>query len=200
MDLRSVKRAILLESDRQKKNQKRSITCLNLSGWCMKTAVCIAMLLQYDFTAAAEWLACKNRRGKKVAANISLASLKSEVTKYFLEQPFAELVHWTDLATTPLPRNILATAVQWSEAERLKRHVRKANIDCGAPVPSCELIRCYNGQVAEHELAPLLPLVPPLVRPMGKFWCSKWRQRHGARIGFLRATEPVGLEEKREQA
>ena len=59
------------------------------------------MLLQYDFTAAAEWLACKNRRGKKVAANISLASLKSEVTKYFLQQPFGELVHWTDLATTP---------------------------------------------------------------------------------------------------
>ena len=200
MDLRSVKSAILLESDRQKKKQKRSITCLNLSAWCMKTAVCNAMLLQYDFTAAAEWLACTNRRGKKVASNISLASLKSEVTKYFLEQPFGELVHWTDLATTPLPRNILATAVQWSEAERLKRHVRKANVDCGAPVPSCELIRCYNGQVAEHELAPLLPLVPPLVRPMGKFWCSKWRQRHGSRIGFLRATEPVGLEEKREQA
>ena len=134
----------------------------------MKSAVCIAMLLQYDFTAAAEWLACENRRGKNVAANISLASLKSEVTKYFLQQPFGELVHWTDLATTPLPRNILATAVQWSEAERLKRYVRKANLDCGAPVPSCELIRCYNGQVAEHELAPLSPLVSPVVRPMGK--------------------------------
>ena len=200
MDLPSVKRAILLESDREKKKRKRSITCLGLSAWCMKTAVCIAMLLQYDFTAAAEWLACKDRRGKKVDVNISLASLKTEVTKYFLEQPFGELVHWTDLATTPLPRNILQTAVQWSQAERLKRHVRKANVDYGAPVPSSELIRCYNGQVAEHELAPLLPQVPPLVRPMGKFWCSRWRRRHGARIGFLRATEPVGLEEKREQA
>ena len=166
----------------------------------MKSAVCIAMLLQYDFTAAAEWLACKSRRGKKVAANISLASLKSEVTKYFLQQPFGELVHCTDLATTPLPRNILATAVQWSEAERLKRYVRKANLDCGAPVPSCELIRCYNGQVVEHELAPLSPLVSPVVRPMGKSWCSEWRQRHGARIVFFRATEPMGLEEKREQA
>ena len=134
----------------------------------MKSAVCIAMLLQYDFTAAAEWLACKSRRGKKVAANISLASLKSEVTKYFLEQPFGELVHWTDLATTPLPRNSLAPAVQWSEAERLKRYVRKVNLDCGAPVPSCELTRCDNGQVAEYELAPLSPLVSPVVRPMGK--------------------------------
>ena len=101
----------------------------------MKSAVCIAVLLQYDFTAAAECLACKNRRGKKVAANISLASLKSEVTKCFLEQPFGELVHWTDLATTPLPRNVLAIAVQWSEAERLKRHVRKANLNCGTLVP-----------------------------------------------------------------
>ena len=200
MDLRSVKRAIALESDRLKKRQKRSISCLDLSAWCMKTAVCIAILLQYDFAAAAEWLACKNRRGKQVAPDVPLASLKSEVTKYFLELPFGELVHWTDLATTPLQRNILATAVQWSEAERLKRHVRNCNLECGAPVPSCELIRCYNDRVAEHELAPLLPIVSPLVRPMGKFWCSKWRKRHGARIGFLRATEPVGPEEKREQA
>jgi len=121
MDLRSVKRAIALESDRLKKRRRRSISCLDLSAWCMKTAVCIAILLQYD-------------------------------------------------------------------------------LDCGAPVPSCELIRCYNGQVVEHELAPLSPLVSPVVRPMGKSWCSEWRQRHGARIVFFRATEPMGLEEKREQA
>ena len=82
MDLRSIKRAIALESDRLKKRQKRSISCLDLSAWCMKTAVCIAMLLQYDFTAAAEWLACTSRRGKNVASNISLASLKSEVTSF----------------------------------------------------------------------------------------------------------------------
>ena len=121
MDLRSVKRAIALESDRLKKRRRRSISCLDLSAWCMKAAGCIAILLQYD-------------------------------------------------------------------------------LDCGAPVPSCELIRCYNGQVAEHELAPLSPLVSPVVRPMGKSWCSKWRQRHGARIVFFRATEPMGLEEKSEQA
>ena len=49
MDLRSIKRAIALESDRLKKRHKRSVSCLDLSAWCMKTAVCIAILLQDDF-------------------------------------------------------------------------------------------------------------------------------------------------------
>ena len=39
----------------------------NLSQWTLQTALLIALALNYDFTAAAEWLVQKKRRGTQLA-------------------------------------------------------------------------------------------------------------------------------------
>ena len=200
MDLPLIKRLIRLERDRQKKEKRRQISLLATSEWCIKTALCIAVVLQGDFTAAAEWLASPHRRGKQLDDSSDHETIKAELKKLLDEVPPSEVSIWTDPVSSPLPRSCLETALKWSQGYKLKEHVRRANVDYGAPVRSARLIEHYNAKLNEDGLESLLPQVAPVENWNGRAWCKRWRIRHGASVGCLRTREPVPLSEKRAQA
>ena len=200
MDLPAIKRKIILESDRLKKEKRRRVSALDTSQWCINTALCIAVLLNRDFTAAADWLASSQRRGRQLDDGIDRETIKSELAKLLDEKPHFAVASWTDPASSPLPRTCLRTALKWSQEAKLKTHVRTANVEYGAPVRSARLIDEYNTKLDEGSLDGVLPVIPSVCTTWGRKWSEKWRRRHGASLGCLRTKEPVPLLEKRNQA
>ena len=83
MDLPSIERFIQLEGDRMKKEKRRKVSSIETSQWCIWTALCIAILLQYDFNAAAEWLVSPHRRGTQLDDSIDRETVKAELTRLF---------------------------------------------------------------------------------------------------------------------
>ena len=144
MDLPSIRRAIRLEKDREKKSKRRKVTALEVSQWCLTTALCIAVGMQGDFTAAADWLACPHRRGKPLDDTIDHETVKVELKKLYDAKAPHELAQWADPVASPLPRSCLKTALKWCYEYKLKQLVRSANVDAGAPVRSVRLVGHYN--------------------------------------------------------
>ena len=200
MDLPSIKRLIELERDRLKKVKRRKVSPLEVSHWCLTTALCIVASLEGDCTAAADWLASPHRRGKPFEESIDHETTKVELKKLYEAVPPGEVAQWADPLASPLPRSCLTTALQWSHEYKLKHHVRSANVDYGAPVRSVRLIEHYNAKLREDGMETHLPVVPSLESYRGRKWCERWRIRHGAKVGCLRTREPVSLDEKRTQA
>ena len=200
MDLPLIKQLIRRERDRQKKERGRKVSLLATSVWCIKTALCIAVMQQGDFTAAAEWLASPHRRGKQLDDSSDHETIKAELKKLLDEVPPSEVSIWTDPVSSPLPRSCLETALKWSQGYKLKEHVRRANVNCGAPVRSVRLVEHYNAQLNEDGLESRLPAVAPVDNSTPRTWCHRWRIRHGASVGCLRTREWVPLSEKRAQA
>ena len=200
MDLPSIKRKIVLERDRLKKEKRRKVSALNTSQWCINTALCIAVLQGLNFTAAADWLASPHRRGAQLDDGSDREYIKAELKKLLEEVSPSERTLWADPVSSPLPRSCVRTALKWSQGVKLKMNVRNVNVDYGAPVRSCRLIDLYNAKLPEDCLDSHLPPVGSIQTEKGRKWCFRWRMRHGASVGCLRTREPVPLLEKRNQA
>ena len=200
MDLPSIERLIQLEGDRMKKAKRRKVSSLETSQWSIWTALCIAILLQFDFNAAAEWLASPLRRGKQIDDSIDRDTVKAELKRLYDEVPPPEVTLWTNPLSSPLPPSCLQTALKWSQGFKLMMHARTANVEYGASVRSARLIEQYNAKLHEDALQSILPPVSSLQTYTGVKWCERWRNHHGASIGKLRVREPVPLFEKRNQA
>ena len=200
MDLPSIKRKLRLEADRSKKEKRRRLSALNTSQWCINTALCIAVSLGSDFSAAADWLASPHRRVAPHDDGSDREYIKAELRKLLDDLPPSVVSLWTDPSSSPLPRSCLRTAMKWSQGFKLKTHVRTANVEYGAPVRSARLIDAYNAKLHEDSLNAELHQVAPVETIKGRMWCYRWRQRHGGSIGCLRTKEPVSLVEKRNQA
>ena len=200
MDLPAIKRKISLEADRLKKEKRRRDSALDTSQWCITTALCIAVCLQRDFTAAADWLASPHRRGRQLDDGIDREHINAELHRLLDEMPPSAVHLWTDPASSPLQRSCLRTALKWSQEAKLKTHVRTANVEYGAPVRSARLIDEYNAKLHEDSLNRALAPVATVETTKGRQWSCRWRLRHGATIGCLRTKEPVPLLEKRNQA
>lgn len=200
MDLPSIKRLIVRERDREKKEKRRKISSMQTSQWCLQTALCIAAALQGDVTAAAEWLCSPHRRGRQLGDSIDHDAAKTELKNLYDATPADEMVLWPSVAVSPLPPSSVATALKWSQEYKLKVHVRKANVECGAPVRSVGLIEQYNATIVHDGLTTVVPQVESLEWSRGKQWCYRWRTRQGGASACLGTREPVPLEVKRQQA
>ena len=91
MDLPAVRRIIRRERDRLKKEKLRKVSPLQVSPWCLKTALCIVAATQGDFTAAVEWLYSPNRRGRPLEASIAQETTKVEPKKLYEAKAPAEV-------------------------------------------------------------------------------------------------------------
>ena len=96
-----------------KKRKQRSVNSLNLSQWCMQTAVCIALLLNSDFSAAADWLYCPIRRGKKLPPRTRFEEVRTAVEEYYTAMSPCQFAHLTSLQSPPLDASMLRTAHTW---------------------------------------------------------------------------------------
>ena len=159
-----------MEADRLKKEKRRRVSALDTSQWCINTALCIAVLLNRDFTAAADWLASSQRRGRQLDDGIDREHIKAELEKLLDEKPHFAVASWTDPASSPLPRTCLRTALKWSQEAKLKTHVRTANVEYGAPVRSARLIDVYNAKLHEDSLNSALALVASVETTKGRQW------------------------------
>ena len=83
MDLPSIRRAIRLEKDREKKSKRRKLAPLEVSHWCLTTALCIVVGMEGDFTAAVDWLKCPHRRGTPLDDAIDYETAKVALTSVY---------------------------------------------------------------------------------------------------------------------
>ena len=114
MDLPVLKRLIRLQQDREKMRKRRKVSPLEVSQWCLTTALCITAAMNGDATAAAEWLACPQRRGTPRNDTIDYETTKIQLKNLFDARAACEVALWLDPLTSPLPRGIVKTALQWS--------------------------------------------------------------------------------------
>ena len=75
----------------------------------MQTSLLIALLLNYDFSAATAWPQQKNRRGANVEG-MSEKQITTMVEDYFFKADVEELALSTDPACCPLPHTVQKTA------------------------------------------------------------------------------------------
>ena len=198
MDVAQINAELKRLRDTAKKKRTRETTGV-FTQWNMQVAACIAVLLNFDFGAAAEWLDSSTRRGKLANEPLDLAAAQAKVEDYVLNTPDDELGQLTDPDASPLPRTVLQTAAQWSEKRKLRDWVRSVNVAQGTPVRSEAVAKHFNASLAGQERAQYVTPVRDLSSHW-KRWCCRWRAKHGGKVAFLRTTEPVALDDMRQQA
>lgn len=198
MDRIAIRSELKLLKDRAKKARKRNAAGA-FTRYNLQVAACIAVILGFDFQAATEWLLGRKRRGTKVDKSIDPSAAQQKLEEYVLSVPDDEIAMWTDPSASPLPTTVLKTSVKWSEGYKLKNWARGVNVENGTPIRSELMASHFNESLASNELSCFCREVHS-ASAFIKDWCHRWRVRHGAKYGFLRTSEHIALEDKREQA
>ena len=149
--------------------------------------------------AATEWFDYWDRRGKRSRLAIDLETTQAKLEDFVVATPGEQLCEWTNPVDSPLPLTVLKTAVAWSEQRKLRDRVRKVNVEHGTPVRSEAVADHFNASLRQQELAEYCNPVrenPADIRQ----WCWRWRRKQGGKIAFLRTTEHIDLDDKRQQA
>ena len=198
MDVISIRSELKRLKDKAKKTQKRKAAGV-FTLYNLQVAACIAVILGFDFQAATEWLLSRKRRGTKAENGIDPSAAQQHLEEYVLSVPDDDITMWTDPSASPLPASVLKTSVKWSEGYKLKNWARRVNVENGTPIRSELMASHFNESLASNELSGFGKEVH-LASASIKKWCHRWRLRHGAKYGFLRTSEHIPLEDKREQA
>jgi len=198
MDRIAIRSDLKLLKDRAKKARKRNAAGA-FTRYNLQVAACIAVILGFDFQAATEWLLSRKRRGTKAGNDIDPSAAQQKLEEYVLSVPDDEIAMWTDPSASPLPASVLKTSVKWSEGYKLKNWARRVNVENGTPIRSELMASHFNESLASNELSGFGKEVHSSSAFI-KIWCHRWRLRHGAKYGFLRTSEHIPLEDKREQA
>ena len=198
MDVISIRSELKRLKDKAKKTQKRKAAGV-FTLYNLQVAACIAVILGFDFQAATEWLLSRKRRGTKAENGIDPSAAQQNLEEYVLSVPDDDITMWTDPSASPLPASVLKTSVKWSEGYKLKNWARRVNVENGTPIRSELMASHFNESLASNELSGFGKEVHSASASI-KDWCHRWRRRHGAKYGFLRTSEHIPLEDKREQA
>ena len=179
--------------------QKKSKAAGVFTLYNLQVAACIAVILGFDFRAATEWLLSRKRRGKKAENGIDPLAAQQRLEEYVISIPDDEIIVWTDPTASPLPASVLKASVKWSEGHKLKNWARRVNVENGTPIRSELMASYFNESLAGNELSGFGKEVHSSPTALKNFG-HRWRVRHGAKYGFLRTSEHIPLEERREQA
>ena len=181
---------------RLQKQQQRRVDGTLLSRFTLQTAMLIALLLQYDFTAAAIWVQTRRRRGSQIPEGMAQSDVREMIENAFLAADDHELASWTDSDSSPLPANVRKTAAKFVREYQLATWVQNQNNSKGIAVPSQLLVSEYNKLVKNSDWG--IEGVPEIATSSWRrVWASRWRAKFGGRHMRLRLEEPVGLEERR---
>lgn len=178
---------------------KRRETNTNLSQWTLQTALLVALLLNYDFAAGAEWLHQRRRRGTQLAEGSCPEQTASSLEDYFLESEVDELALWCDAEHSPLSRTVWKTACEFVQGHRLAQWVRQRNVQ-GAAVPVQTLVTKYNMAVGSDAsgLSSVLPAPPPMFSS-GRMWARRWRLKYGGRHAAVKVEDRLPVESLRQK-
>ena len=198
MDLIAIRSELKRLKDTAKKTQKRKAAGA-FTRYNFQVAACIAVILGFDFQAATEWLLSRKRRGTIAENGIDPSAAQRHLEEYVLSIPDDDIAMWTDPSASPLPATALKTSVKGSEGYKLKNCARRVNVENGSPIRSELMANHFNESLASNELSGFGKEVHSASSSI-KDWCHRWRLRHGAKYGFLRTSEHIPLEDKRQQA
>ena len=171
---------------------------LTLSKWCLETALCIACICNYDFSAGYDWLQKKQRRGAPLPLGVSQARVEQILEDAYLRADLDHLMSWVDPSSSPLPRTVLETSIAFARQHKLAGWVGDLNKRCGSVVRTERLIEQYNSiGLTEMNDGMWLPVVRPHTSGNGRMWARRWRNKHGGLYGALTVREPIALDEIR---
>jgi hypothetical protein len=157
----------------------------------------ISLILVCGFSAAAEWLQLKKRRGSPLSERMERQDVIAMLEHFFLETDVKVLAAWADAEDLSLPQTVRKTAEQFSRGFLLAQWVGKQNESPGCAVPSQLLVEKCN---ASSGAFPALGPVTSTTLSSGRSWATRWRADFGGKHGKPPMEEPVPLEERRSKA
>ena len=172
-----------------------------MSKWCLETALCIACICNYDFSAGYAWLENKKRRGAPLPAHATQAVTEQLLEDAFMRADVHHLMSWVDPPSSTLPRTVLGTAMGFARQHSLAGWVRDINIRYGTVVRTERLIEHFNvATLPQPNEVSLLPAVRPVKHPTGRKWAQRWRDKHEAEYNYMRVREAIDVAEIVEKA
>jgi hypothetical protein len=181
--------------------KKRREETHTVSKWCLETALCIACICNYDFSAGYVWLQKKQRRGTPLPLGVSQACVEQILEDNYLSADLDHLMSWVDPTSSPMPRTVLETAIAFARQHKLGGWVSDLNTRCGSVVRTERLIEQYNSiGLPEMNDGMWLPVVRPHTTSNGRMWAVRWRKKHGGLYSALTVREPIALDEIRAKA
>ena len=179
------------------------VTRLGLSHRVWKIALCLTVLSDLDVELAVSWLAQRRRRLKRqsgIRKNASLLRIRQHLTSTVVQHDLADMCSWVDPDRATLGVDVLRHATQVANEDAVRKQIRQHNDGKGVPLPSWALADLWTARNADGDFG--IPLPPREAhwknrRKQTAVWAHRFRQRARVRLGSMRTTEPISLEEKR---
>ena len=176
---------------------------LGLSHTVWKIALCLTVLSDLDVDLAVSWLAQRRRRRKRqsgIRKDASLLRIRQHLTSTVLEHDLADMSSWVDPERATLGVAVLRQATQVANEASVRKRIRQHNDEKGVPLPSSEVRNLWTARNADGDFG--IPLPPREAHWKNRLrqtavWAHRFRQRARVRLGIMRTTEPISLEEKR---
>ena len=73
--IREIRRSL-----KRKRNELRSnVRGYDISTWCLQVALCIGLIMNYDFRHSADWLMRKRRKGLPIPLHLSVEEVRESI-------------------------------------------------------------------------------------------------------------------------
>ena len=176
---------------------------LGLSHRVWKIALCLTVLSDLDVELALSWLAQRRRRCKRqsgIRKHVSFLRIREELTSTVLEHDLADMCSWVDPERATLGVTVLRHATQAVNEAHVRKRIRHHNDVTGVTLPSYAVRNLWCARNADGNFG--IPLPPREAHWKNRVkqtavWAHRFRQRARVRLGIMRTTEPISLEEKR---
>ena len=179
------------------------VRALGLSHTVWKIALCLTVLSDLDVELALSWLAQRRRRCKRqsgIRKHVSFLRIREELTSTVLEHDLADMCSWVDPERATLGVTVLRHATQAVNEAHVRKRIRHHNDVTGVTLPSYAVRNLWCARNADGNFG--IPLPPREAHWKNRVkqtavWAHRFRQRARVRLGIMRTTEPISLEEKR---
>ena len=176
---------------------------LGLSHTVWKIALCLTVLSDLNVELAVSWLANRRRRCKRksgIRKDASLLRIRQHLTSTVLEQDPDDMCGWIHPERATLGVGVLRQATQVATDAAVRKRIRQHNEEKGVPLPSSAVRDLWNALNGDGEFG--IPLPPSEAHWKNRMhqirvWAHRYRHRARVKLGIMRTTEPISLEEKR---
>ena len=176
---------------------------LGLSHTVWKIALCLTVLSDLNVELAVSWLANRRRQCKRksgIRKDASLLRIRQHLTSTVLEHDLDDMCSWVDPDRATLGVDVLRHATQVANEAAVRLRIRQHNDEKGVPLPSWAVGALWTARNTDGDFG--IPLPPREAHWKNRMrqtavWAHRFRQRARVRLGSMRTTEPISLEEKR---
>ena len=179
------------------------INVIGVSQTVWRTALCITLLTDLNVEHAVNWLAERRRRLKRqsgIRKDASWPQIRSALITTVNNHDVDEMCSWIDPERATLGASALRQATKVAYEIALRQGIRQHNDDFEVPMPSDEVRAQWTRLNTDADFG--IPWRSEEGRwkdrlKQTSLWAHRFRRRARVRLGIMRTTEPIGLEEKR---